>query len=68
MHLGDPRERQIGTVTDRLDWYFETATLAFEMAVEARMRQLGCDRAAAILDLDRTWRKLDETRRGRAAT
>lgn len=66
MHLGDPRERQIGTVADRLDWYFETATLAFEMAVVARIRQLGCDRAAA--DLDRAWRKLDESRGGRAAT
>ena len=68
VHLGDPREREVGSVADRLDWYFETATVVFEMAVAARMRELGCDKATAILDLDRAWRKLDERRFGRPAS
>ena len=67
MHLPGDSKRQAGSsVEARLDWYFEAATVAFEMAVGATMRERDCSRAEAIAWLDEVKRRrADEKLRGR---
>ena len=67
MHLPGDSARQVdSSVESRLDWYFQSATLAFEMAVDAMMRERNCPREEAIRYLDEVWRRRAELRfRGR---
>jgi len=67
MHLvGDSQRQAQSSVEARLDWYFEAATMAFEMAVGATMRERDCSREEAIRWLDGAWRRRSERKfRGR---
>lgn len=58
MHLpGDAARNAHTTVESRLDWYFASATAAFELAVSATMRERGCSREEAVAFLDSAWRR-----------
>ena len=67
MHLpGDAERNRASTVESRIDCYFESATLAFELAVSATMRESSCSRMVAVLRLDAAWRRQSERKwRGR---
>ncbi len=58
MHLPGDAARQLhSSVESRIDWYLESATLAFNLSVGATMRERGCSREEAVAWLDQVYRR-----------
>ncbi|MBX3167342.1 MAG: hypothetical protein KF760_08015 [Candidatus Eremiobacteraeota bacterium] len=67
MHLPGDAARQLdSSVESRINWYFEAATLAFELSVRATMQERGCSQEEAVAWLDQVYRRrFEEKLRGR---
>ncbi len=67
MHLpGDAARQRDSSVENRINWYFESANLAFELSLRATMQERGCSKEEAIQWLDQVYRRrFEEKLRGR---